>query len=53
MVTILGIQLADGGKSRYAPQTDAVLAYIKAVKEGKSQAKKILNSIVGKAVVKK
>ena len=53
MVTILGIQLALSGKSRYAPQTDVVLAYLKAAKEGKAQAKKILNSMSGKFSVKK
>ncbi len=45
MVNILGIKFKTTGKRLQAPESEAVLAYTKAVREGEDQAKKILNKI--------
>lgn len=44
MVTISGVQFQTDGKRLTAPRSTVVLSYLKAVKDGKSLAQKILNS---------
>lgn len=42
MITILGVQFPVSEKVFYPKKTKVVLSYIKAMKEGKEEAKKIL-----------
>lgn len=44
MVTILGTQFPTSGTILSAPKTAVVLAYTKAMREGKGEAKKVLKS---------
>lgn len=42
MVTISGVQFSTSGQVRKAPKTEVVLAYTRAMREGKGVAKKVL-----------
>ncbi|MEK7538975.1 MAG: hypothetical protein AAB552_03995 [Patescibacteria group bacterium] len=42
MVTVLGVQFPTSGAVLRAPKTEIVLAYTKAMREGKGEAKKFL-----------
>lgn len=44
MVTILGIQFPTTGKILHAPKTAIVSAYLKAMRDGKGQAEKVLKN---------
>lgn len=44
MVTILGVQFPTSGAVLIAPKTEIVLAYTKAMREGKGEAKKVLRT---------
>lgn len=44
MVTILGVQFPTSGQIMQAPRTEVVLAYTKAMREGKGEAKKFLKT---------
>lgn len=44
MVTILGVQFPTSGEVLRAPKTEIVLAYTKAMREGKGEAKKVLRT---------
>ena len=44
MVTILGVQFHTSGIVLQAPKTEIVLAYTKAMREGKGEAKKVLKT---------
>lgn len=50
MVTILGVQFPTTGKVLRAPLTEVVLAYTKAMREGKGEAKKVLKTTKTKSV---
>ena len=45
MITILGVQLPISEKVLYPKKTEAVMSYIKAIKEGRGEAKKVLKKI--------
>lgn len=45
MVTILGVQFPTSGTVLTAPKTEIVLAYTKAMREGRGEAKKVLKTI--------
>lgn len=45
MVTILGVQFPTSGVVLTAPKTGIVLAYTKAMREGKGEVKKVLKTI--------
>ncbi|MCF7831531.1 MAG: hypothetical protein K9M36_01430 [Candidatus Pacebacteria bacterium] len=45
MIHILGVTFKTTGKVLHAPKSKLVSAYIKAVKDGEKQAKKILKKI--------
>ena len=44
MVTILGVQFPTSGAILQAPKTEIVLAYTRAMREGKGEAKKVLKT---------
>ncbi len=50
MVTISGIKFPTTGKVLRAPKTQAVLAYTRAMREGKGQAGKVLKTIRASAL---
>lgn len=45
MVNILGVKFPTSGQVLRAPKTDVVLAYTKAMREGRGEAKKVLRTI--------
>lgn len=44
MVTILGVQFPTSGVILRAPKTEIVLAYTKAMREGRGEAKRVLKT---------
>ena len=44
MVTILGVQFPTSGEVLRAPKTEIVLAYTRAMREGRGEAKRILKT---------
>ena len=42
MITILGVQIPTSKKVLYPKKTEVVMSYIKAIKEGRGEAKKVL-----------
>lgn len=42
MITILGVQFPVSEKILYSKKTEVVMSYINAIKEGKSEARKVL-----------
>ena len=45
MITILGVQFPVSKKTLYPKKSEIVISYIKAMKDGKGEAKKVLKKI--------
>lgn len=45
MITILGVQFPISDKILYPKKTEVIMSYLNAIKNGKSEAKKILGKV--------